>query len=252
MLRQDTLNLNLDDLVEQAQNGNEDALDALIQCARPKVEQYLRKRVRSSADCDDLTQEVLIRIARALPSTQLEAPFEHWVMRITTNCLRTYYQRILPRREQFLEDFGENAHNLQQDRTETSLIERIAQEQVEEQLESIARQVCSDAERRVLLLHAQGETMEMVARMLDMNTNTVRSYLMRARAKVLAHIVQYQPELLGGREGIMQAIQRAQQQASPSEQLTEGEVRALVEMPARNQTLLRRACLKIARFLRVE
>lgn len=249
MMRQDET---LDLLVVQAQSGSESALDALLSHARTLIERYLRKRVRSQADCEDLTQEVLLRIARALPTTQLEAPFEHWAIRIASNCLRTYYQRILPRQHQSLEALEPYAETLQQDDFETSLIERIVHAQIEEQLKSIVRQVCSDAERRVLLLCAQGETTEVVAQMLDMNRNTVRSYLMRARAKVLAHIVQYYPQMLGGRERIEEIIRQAQIEAPPAERLTEAEARALVEMPPHNLTLLRKACLKIARFLKAE
>lgn len=245
-------NDSLGSLAQQAQGGNESALDALLSYTRPLVERYLRTRVRSHADCEDLTQEVLLRIARALPKTQLEAPFEHWAIRIASNCLRTYYQRVLPRQAQSLEALEGYADTLQQDDFETSLIERIAHTQVEEQLETIVRQVCSDAERYVLLLCAQGETTEMVAQMLDMNANTVRSHLMRARAKVLAYIIQHCPHMLGGHERIEEAIHQAQHKASPAERLTEAEMRALREMSPRNQTLLRQACLKIARFLKVE
>ncbi|MGQ9658143.1 MAG: RNA polymerase sigma factor [Fimbriimonadales bacterium] len=247
-MRQDDIRL----LVAQAQCGSESALDALLSHTRTLVERYLRTRVRSQADCDDLTQEVLLRIARALPKTQLEAPFEHWAIRIAANSLRTYYQRVLPRQEQSLEALEGYADTLQQDDFEKSLIERIAHTQMEEQLETIVRQVCSDAERYVLLLHAHGETTQTVAQMLDMNANTVRSHLMRARAKVLAYIVEHCPHLVGGRARIEEVIDYAQHKAPPTERLTEAEMRALREMPPRNQSLLRQACLKIARFLKVE
>lgn len=248
LMRQDgTLEL----LVAQAQRGDENALDALLSHIRPLIERYLYKRVRSRVDCEDLTQEVLLRIARALPNTQLEAPFEHWAIRIAANSLRTYYQRVLPRQALSLEALEGYANTLQQDDLEKSLIERIAHTQMEEHLETIVRQVCSDAERYVLLLHAQGETAQTVAQMLGMNANTVRSHLMRARAKVLAHIIQYYPQMLGGRARIEEVIDYAQREAPPAERLTEAEIRALREMPPRNQSLLRQACLKIARFLKV-
>lgn len=249
MIRQDET---LDSLVAQAQSGSESALDALLSHARTLIARYLCKRVRSQADCEDLTQEVLLRIVRALPRTQLEAPFEHWAIRIASNCLRTYHQRVLSRQHQSLEALETYTDTLQQDDFETSLIERIAHAQIEEQLESIVRQVCSDPERRVLLLCAQGETTEVVAQMLDMNANTVRSHLMRARAKVLAHIIEHRPQMVGGRKRIAEIVRQVQTEAPPAERLTESEIRALCEMPPHNLMVLRKACLKIARFLKVE
>lgn len=242
----------LNRLIHQAQAGDEHAMDALLAYALPLIERYLRGRIRSVPDREDVAQEILLRVARALPHTTLTAPFEHWVMRIASNCVRTYYQRAAARHELSLDDLTQRESELQREDSFASLIERIAQEQRADQMKDIIRRVCSDAERRVLWLCAQGESCEAVAQMLDMNANTVRSHLLRARAKVLAYLVQHQPHLLGGRERIAAAIQRAQQEASPAEQLTEAEMQALVAMPPPNQTLLRKACLKIARFLTME
>ena len=122
----------------------------------------------------------------------------------------------------------ESLPHLQHTTLEQSLIEQIASEQTETQLQEIAHQVCSPPERQVLSLVMQDESMEMVAQMLHPNPNTVRTHLMRARAKILAHIIQYCPEMVGGREGIQQAIAKAQANAPPKERLSNKELDALM------------------------
>ncbi len=239
-------------LLQAVREGNADALEQLIERYRPILWRYLRLRARNEQDAEDVLQETLLRVARALPHVQLEVPLDHWLFRVATNCLRTYYERTSPRNEVAFSQFEnlETILNLQQDSPEPSLIEQIADEQIENQLIEIVHAVCSPAERQVLRLVIQDERLETVALLLHMNQNTVRSHLMRARAKVLAHIIQHCPQLVGGQEGIQQAVNRLQANARPKERLNQRELHAL-ENPERNQEWLRKACLKLAKYLKL-
>lgn len=233
-----------------AQQGDDQALNRLLEHYRPRVWRYLRARLRSEEDCNDLTQQVLIRVARALPHTVLKAPFEHWLFQIAANSLCTFYRQRSQRLEIPFSDLPdpEWAAKLQQESPEASLIEQVAHQQVQQRLKEIIAQVCSAEERWVILLCEQGEGLEAIARMLHRNRNTVRTHLMRGRAKVLAYIVQHEPKLVGGVEAIECAIEQLRREGGPREQLTAQEVNAL-RQPGHNQPLLRKACLKIARFL---
>ncbi len=238
--------------LQAIRDGDSEALDRVIQHYRPALWRYLRSRARSEQDAEDILQETLLRASRALPHTELTMPLDHWLFRIASNCLLTYYERTYPRAEIAFSQMEnpETIMNLQQDSFEQSLIEQIADEQTEAQLMAIVYQVCSSPERQVLVLMMQDERMETIARMLHMNLNTVRSHLMRARAKVLAHIVQHHPEIVGGKEAILQAVEYVQAHAPPKERLSKQEIDAL-QHPGRNQMVLRKACLKLARYLRV-
>jgi RNA polymerase sigma factor (sigma-70 family) len=238
--------------VAAAQQGDSHALDRLLEHYRPLVWRYLRARLRSEEDCHDLTQQVLLRVVQALPRTQLHAPFEYWLMRIAANCLATFYRQQAHHPETLFSDLPdpEWAVEVQQLREQESLIQQMSVQQSEQRLQAIIAQVCSRDEQRVLRLHAQGEPMDAVARMLHLNLNTARTHLMRGRAKVLAYIVQYEPELVGGASAIDRAIERLGREGAPREQLTPQEYAAL-RHPQGNQKLLRRACLKIARFLSI-
>ncbi len=126
---------------------------------------------------------------------------------------------------------------------------RTADEQTQAMLERIVKEVCSDAERRVILMHAQRETPEAIAQMLHIKPATVRTHLMRGRVKVLAHLIQNRPDLLGGAAAVQNAIQSLERDGGVP--LTEAERRAL-QTPNPNQTDLRRAALKLAKYLRLE
>ena len=83
----------IDRWLEAARQGDERATHQLLEYCRPLIRRYLQGRVRREEDCHDLTQEVLIRVARALPHLTLRASFEHWLMRLAANCLSRFYSR---------------------------------------------------------------------------------------------------------------------------------------------------------------
>ncbi len=240
----------IDHWLEAARQGDERATHQLLEYCRPIIWRYLKGRVRREEDCHDLTQDVLIRVARALPHLKLHAPFEHWLMRIAANCLSRFYSQRKHSVEMLFSDLPDPEWLLevQHEADEASLINQVAQQQTQQRLLEIMARVCSDAERWVILLQAQGEPTEAIAQMLRMKANTVRNHLMRGRSKVLAYIVQHEPELVGGVEAIERAIERMQREGRAREQLSRQEVDAL-RQPGRNQRALRRACLKIAPYL---
>lgn len=241
----------LNRLAQEAQQGDGAKLEVLLEECRLRLQRYFRTRARTTEDCDDLVQESLLRVSNALPKAELNAPFDHWLYRIAANCLTTYYSRVYRQRETAFSRLSdpESVLDLQQDSFEASLLERIADEQTQATLERIVKEVCSDAERRVILMHAQRETPEAIALMLHMKPATVRTHLMRGRAKVLAHLIQNCPDLLGGAAAIQGAIQSLERDGAGA--LTAAERRALQE-PKPNQTDLRRAALKLAKYLRLE
>jgi RNA polymerase sigma-70 factor (ECF subfamily) len=240
----------IDRWLEDARRGDERATDQLLEHYRPFIWRYLRGRVRSEEDCHDLSQEILLRVARALPRLVLHAPFEHWLMRIMANCVKRFYTQQSHSHETTFSDISdsewliEQQHESQMD----ALTRRITQQQTRQRLLTIAVEVCSDRERQVILLLEQGEAIGTIAQQLRMNLNTARSHLMRGRAKVLAHIVQFEPSLVGGTEAIEYAMEQLRQKGTPCEQLTEREHDSLLH-PGRNQCVLRRACLKVAPYL---
>jgi len=245
--RRDVLNR----LAQEARQGDGETLEVLLMECRSRLQRYFSTRARNRDDCEDLVQEVLLRVSSALPKTELNAPFDHWLYRIASNCLITYYSRAYRQRETAFTQLSDpdSITDLQQDSFEASLLERVADEQAQAMLVRIVKEVCSDVERRVILMHAQRESPESIAQMLQMKPATLRTHLMRGRAKVLAYLIQHRADLLGGSEAIQTAV--AALERSGDAPLTEAERRALQETTPK-QTDLRRAALKLAKYLRLE
>lgn len=75
-------------LVEAFKRGEESAFTALAIKYRAPVYRIARRMVHSHEDASDVTQEVLIRVHRALPRFAGRAQLRTWLFRITVNlCL---------------------------------------------------------------------------------------------------------------------------------------------------------------------
>jgi RNA polymerase sigma-70 factor (ECF subfamily) len=75
-------------LIEAFKRGEETAFTALAIKYREAIYRIARRLVRSHEDASDVTQEVLIRVHRALPRFAARAQLRTWLFRITVNlCL---------------------------------------------------------------------------------------------------------------------------------------------------------------------
>ncbi|MGB9722152.1 MAG: RNA polymerase sigma factor [bacterium] len=86
---------NIDEIIiknlEKAKNGDEKALNELCKELYKRIFRYLYYRVRSEADCEDLTSEVMIKMVKGLD--QQKGNFLAWVYQIASNALIDYYRR---------------------------------------------------------------------------------------------------------------------------------------------------------------
>src|SRR3990172_9498818 len=75
-------------LIEAFKRGEERAFTALVIKYRERINRTARRMVHSHEDASDVTQEVLVRVHRALPRFAGRAQLRTWLFRITVNlCL---------------------------------------------------------------------------------------------------------------------------------------------------------------------
>jgi RNA polymerase sigma-70 factor (ECF subfamily) len=69
------------------------SFEAIASELGPALRHYLRKMVGNAADADDLLQDSLMRIARALPKFEHRSSIKSWAYRITTNAAIDHLRR---------------------------------------------------------------------------------------------------------------------------------------------------------------
>jgi RNA polymerase sigma-70 factor, ECF subfamily len=84
-------------LVSRAQDGDRDALQALIVSQQSYVYSIAKGIMRSDPDAADMTQESFVRLLRSIRTYRAETKFTTWLYRLVTNiCLDELRRRGAP------------------------------------------------------------------------------------------------------------------------------------------------------------
>src|SRR3990172_5069190 len=85
---------NEQELIIQAQRGDEEAVTLLYEMHVDSIFEYIRYRVDSQFTAEDLTSEVFLRMVRGLASYRNQGvPFRAWLFRIAANLVIDYYRQ---------------------------------------------------------------------------------------------------------------------------------------------------------------
>ena len=95
------------ELVEATLDGDEGAFAELIGRHKRRVLGMAARFARDSHQVDDIAQEVFLRVFRKLRQFRADAPFEHWLARITVSACYDFLRRERRVREQVSLDGSE-------------------------------------------------------------------------------------------------------------------------------------------------
>lgn len=84
-------------LIKAALSGDEEAFAELVQRHKRKVFNMVARFVRTNYELDDICQEVFIKVYQNLKKYRGDAPFEHWLSKITINAC---YDELRKRRRE--------------------------------------------------------------------------------------------------------------------------------------------------------
>ena len=84
----------IDELARRAQNGDRDALEALLATVRPRTLNVCRGVLPYSTDAEDACQDALLKIATRIGSWNGRSRFTTWLHVVALNCARTSYRRM--------------------------------------------------------------------------------------------------------------------------------------------------------------
>lgn len=217
-----------------------------IEAQRSLIQNYFSSRVRTPEDAEDLVQEVYLRAYQSLGNFRGECPVEYWLMRIAVNLLKNYYRGLQSAPQTVSHSSTENEEEWVQEigTEECQYLEIEERVHIERWIE-IAKQVCTPQEFNVLWAYYRLDSMEEAAALMHMAVKTAWSHFRRGRARLIAFCIAEAPEMVGGRESIERAIQRA---SATGKTLSVKEQEAF-KKPRYQEKVFREACLKIAPFL---
>jgi RNA polymerase sigma-70 factor (ECF subfamily) len=171
-------------LVAQCLSGDETAWEQLVRLHTRHVYALCYRFTGSSAESQDLTQEVFVRVFRTLKSFRsTEGSFGTWLARVTRNLLIDHYRRT--RQERVTESIEEQLPTLQQgsaagERPDQALAGREASEILQAALQKLS----PDLREAVILRDLQEMEYREIAQVLGIPEGTVKSRINRGRAEL--------------------------------------------------------------------
>src|SRR5262252_9530478 len=178
------------ELVKRAQKEDKEAFEELVRRHQARVFAVAGGILRNKEDVEDIAQQVFLKAYFSLKRFDQRAAFSTWLYKITVNecwdLLRKRKVRPLVFEAELSEEQTQayQASSEQSDgRPDTS--EQLAARQQVEELMS-----CLDERDRTMLVlkEVQGFSVEEIAEIMEINANTVKVRLFRARQKITERV----------------------------------------------------------------
>lgn len=182
----------LHELVEAAQQGSKDALEEVIRQVQGTVYNLAIRMLRSPADAEDATQEILIRLMTHLGQFRSESNFMTWVYRLASNHLLNMLRRDARHPVLSFDGMSEQLEaslTLYEDTPEALQEDAVLVEEVKRSC-TLGMLMCLTAEDRLALV--LGELFEVSsdegAEVMGISSAAYRKRLSRARQQLVSFV----------------------------------------------------------------
>ncbi|MBC7869479.1 MAG: sigma-70 family RNA polymerase sigma factor [Chitinophagaceae bacterium] len=165
--------------IRRAQQGDDAAITSLYERFAPLIYRYIYYRVSSTADAEDLTTEVFIKMVEALPRYKLTgAPFEAWLYRIAFARVVDFRRRAERRPLADLSDeMADSKPNPE---------EQVSRRLEVEALRKALRQLTDEQQHILILRFIEQKSHQEVAEVLGKSMTAVKSAQHRALIQLVA------------------------------------------------------------------
>ena len=174
---------NLDaDIIRRASQGDIEAFKQIYRAYAPFVYNVAYRMVEAREDAEEVTQEVFLIVHQKLNSFLFRSSLKTWVYRITANCAINLLNKRTREQKGRVEDFDAAlAFTPGEDDARKQAVQQDDKHKVTRLLDLLN----PDERACTVLRSIEGLSYEEVARSLNVNINTVRTRLKRAREKML-------------------------------------------------------------------
>lgn len=171
-------------LVEAAQQGDQRALNTLLEQHYDRVYAICRRLAGNDADAADATQEALMAIVRGLAKFDGRAKFSTWSYRVATNACLDELRRRGRRPTPGLPEFETEDHAPEP--TRPSLDDTVTERLV---LDDALTALPEEFRAPIVLRDQIGMDYAEIAQTLDIPPGTVRSRIARGRARLAEYLL---------------------------------------------------------------
>jgi RNA polymerase sigma-70 factor (ECF subfamily) len=174
------------DLVQRCLDGDSAAWDSLAKAYWRRVFNIAYKFVARYEEAEDLTQEIFVKLFRALPTYDRRASFETWLTRLSRNLCIDHYRRRRRESETFITEIDPDAIPLDDlwSRPDATLEQRDDISMVRRALAKLP----PTFREPVALRDIHELSYEQIASRLQLPEGTVKSRINRGRRELARHL----------------------------------------------------------------
>lgn len=166
-------------LAAQFKSGDQSAFSQLMNKYSASMFYYAKSMVRNYEDAEDITQDIFVRVFKALPSWEPRASFKTWLYRIAYNRCIDYLRAQSRRRTHSLDD-DEQADKYVDTGLHSNPERMARQREIRKHIENALSQL-SQQQRDVFILYHDGELqIKEIAEVLGIAEGTVKTHHFRA------------------------------------------------------------------------
>jgi RNA polymerase sigma-70 factor (ECF subfamily) len=174
------------ELVRRAQAGDPAAYEELVRTHQRRVLSVAARILRQREDIEDVAQQVFVKAYFSLGRFDLRSTFSTWLYKITVNECWDYLRKKRVRPLVYEADLSdEQARHLDESEHAIGAPAEMSRSVELRGLVNRLLDELDEKDRTILLLkEVEGFSVEEIAEMLDLNPNTVKVRMFRARGKL--------------------------------------------------------------------
>lgn len=183
-----------DTLIEQCLSGDQTAWDAIVRQHWRKVFNVAYKFVGRHEEAEDLTQDIFLKIFKALHTFDRRANFQTWIISISRNLCIDHYRSVRKERQTIAREV--DTGDLQPASSERGPYQVAEHQDLRGQLRVALQQLPKTLRTAVVLRDLQELSYQEIADLLHLPEGTVKSRINRGRielARQLTRLHEQQP-----------------------------------------------------------
>lgn len=166
----------MEELVDKAQNGDEDAFTTIIITMEKDLYKIAKLRLSSEDDINEVVQETIIETFKNLKKLRKVEYFKTWIIKILINkCNQLYKKR---KRNNFFIKYDEkNMNNLKVENNSEEVIEKL-------DFEILIQSLNYEERTSLTLYYLENLTTKEISKILKKPDSTIRNQISRSRKKL--------------------------------------------------------------------
>jgi RNA polymerase sigma-70 factor (ECF subfamily) len=175
-----------DALIQECLNGNQAAWETIVRQHWRKVFNVAYKFVGKHDEAEDLTQDIFLKIFKALDSFDRRANFQTWIISIARNLCIDHYRSVRKERETIAREV--DAGELSPASTDASPLRQLEQSDLREMLRRALDQLPLTLKTAVVMRDLHELSYQEIAERLGLPEGTVKSRINRGRIELARQI----------------------------------------------------------------